>query len=161
MIYTLTERYSTMIGPCHQNYTNYDAECKGDYWFIENNKSSLVCEEQGGRILIQLYYHTPYGTFSFIKAIDLIIRYTKDQKWFFDQGYYFKALSLIQHNGHGRIDAFSDTINIGSKTFFSVYTLIQDEDPYGLQNLKTVYYNFSQGLVGFKSSDGHLWYLAN
>ena len=157
MIYIVKGRWSERIGPCYENYTNYDAECKGDYCYYINNQGSVGCTEQAGEIQFKLYYFTPYSTFSFIKTIRLSINYTIVQQWIFDGAFYFSDQNLTEKNSSdGKIMSFDSTLNLGPKTFNSVYTLVKDNF-----SLKTVYYNFSQGVVGFKSSDGHLWYLAN
>jgi hypothetical protein len=157
MIYTVTSRNSNMVGPCYENYANDDAKCKMDYCYIENNQGAIVDTEHAGAIQFKLYYITPYGTFTFLNAIHLRIEFTTDQHRIFEGKYYFDEQNLSeQYPEYGEILAFDSTMSLGPKTFNSVYTLFHN-----YYSLETVYYNFSQGIVGFKSSDDHLWYLAN
>jgi hypothetical protein len=152
MIYSVTGRWSNMIGPVNElSYS--DNHCLGDYCYIENNSVGLVNNDQDGGILLELYFVKVYQKLSFNKAFHLRIEYTTDQYRSFDGFYYFNEQNLIANDP---IKAFNSILNIGPKTFNSVYTLFLENS-----RVETVYYNFNRGIVGFKSNDGHLWYLAN
>jgi len=44
--------------------------------------------------------------------------------------------------------------------FYNVYVLKQIIKPDKDENLQYVYYSVSKGVVGFRTEEGHLWYLA-
>jgi hypothetical protein len=157
MSYSVSWRNSNMDGPDYENFYNYDSHCLGNYCYTENVRGTLVGTEQTELIQFRLFFDTPNAIFTFVKTINLYINYTKTNEWFFGGSFYINDLNLAERDSsEGRVIALNSTLDLGPKTFSSVYTLVNDNN-----NLKTVYYNFSRGIVGFKSNDNHLWYLAN
>ena len=72
-----------------------------------------------------------------------------------------KLYSSSSPSANGSILAFNDSLKVGPNMFYSVYTLKQSNPKGGLLNLQIVYYNVSDGIIGFKTDQGHLWFLSN
>jgi len=154
IIYQGTGRHSDIINPYHETY--HDDPCFGDYYTYEQNYTDFYSNGSDGEIRIYLtrYFKTAFSSPEG-KSFDLSISYNKSGSYFFNSSFYFDDLKLSEFRDN-TIMAINDTLQLGPKTFYSVYTL---DD--GYTNLNIAYYSVSEGLVGFKSNDGHLWYLAN
>jgi hypothetical protein len=91
------------------------------------------------------------------KIIGITLSYTRDQKYGFDCFFEFDNLNLIDINESSDL-YYSDSISIGPKKFYNVYTL---EQYYSFnENLQYLYYSSSIGIVGFCTDTGHYWYLS-
>lgn len=141
----------------HEFPDNY--ECPGNYYNTEINYTKFE-GTNNSKILIDLYMDSPFlGNLK--KYIYIRISYNNIDTWYFDGEMIFDATNVQNASpSNACVLAFNDSLIIGSNTFFNVYTLMQIILPNNLKNLQVIYYTFSNGIVGFKTEEGHLWYLA-
>jgi len=143
------------------SYEHYHEYCAGDYVNSEINFTQFRIDDNDYGCRISLSIIDPFVS-PHLKDMNLTIIYKKGGEWFFEGSFDFNEQKLtgICYSPNS-VEGLVDTLTLGPKVFNNVYTLVQNEDPFGLDNLKTVYYSVSKGIVGFKSKDEHLWYLAN
>lgn len=59
-------------------------------------------------------------------------------------------------------DVYHPSITIGNQTFYTVYELVNDFDPYSsVDNLSRIFYAKNRGIVGMKTQSGEEWFLDN
>ena len=134
-------------------------ECPPNYYYTEGNYTHFIGTDYHTSIWTDLYFEDPFVT-PLKKVIVIDVAYKDSQEWYFSSTFYFDASLLYDRSPREvNIVAFNDSLTIGPKQFKNVYTLRQNVDPYGLKNLKIVYYSVTSGVVGFKTDEGHIWYL--
>lgn len=57
--------------------------------------------------------------------------------------------------------SFNDSLKIGPIYFYKIYTLKQINEYSPVKNFQFIYYSLTDGIVGLKTEDGHLWYLSS
>jgi hypothetical protein len=144
-------RSSLMITPQPAS----DKECTGDYYNSELNHTQFLTNINHRSIDFYLGYYDSVTSTAF-KYVNIGLDFPRTEEGRFQSRFYFNNLNLIQDNSNGRIRAFDDSLTIGPKKFYSVYTLGEITD-----TNKIVYYSVNKGIVGFVTSDGHLRYLAH
>jgi hypothetical protein len=143
----------------YEHYFSQD-QCPPNYYDVEQNYTHFEGEDYNTSIWTDLYFENPFVT-PIKKYIVINVAYEDSQRWYFTSNFYFDSFTLYDRSySAANIVAFNDSIKIGPKLFFKVYTLRQNVDPHGLKNLQIVYYSINRGVVGFKTDHGHLWYLA-
>ncbi len=130
----------------------YYGECEPDYYYIRNNVTHFEQANNYGYLELELLVY--YYDNAFHKLFYLQIQYTDSQDWVFDSRFAFNDLSVLM-GIHADNVSFSDSLFVGPNKYYNVYTLTSNN------NIKTAYYNTSQGLLGFKTDEGLLWYLKN
>lgn len=59
-------------------------------------------------------------------------------------------------------DVYHPSITIGGNTFYTVYELVNNFDPYlSVNNLNRIYFAKNRGIVGLKSKNGEEWFMDN
>jgi hypothetical protein len=138
----------------HDQYPNLNNNpnfCIGDYFYTESNEIDLFGKNYPFGITIDLDMDSGSSFGQNIKKFfSLGISYEDIKFWHFGILINFDGLKLIDSN-----ISLKDSLKIGPKTFYSVYVLTQNND-----NLKTVFYTISQGVVGFRTNNGHTSYLS-
>ncbi len=161
-------RFSRLFDNKHFQYYDpgYDPDfCVGDYFDTETNYTRL-----SGDIIKDFYIRINLSMNSghpFHQNIEKIIVFTvaylyESKKYFFSTSFYFNVPILTNplFDNESSI-IYKDSLMLDKKYYSSVYVLEQLQDPYGLKNLKYLYYTIKEGIVGFKTKEGHLWYLKN
>jgi|WetSurMetagenome_2_1015567.scaffolds.fasta_scaffold239593_1 hypothetical protein len=145
----------------------YHDGCQGDFFQAESN--NLIKEDSINpnylSITLRFCYELKkpnsekeFGLFFYIKAPQLLC---------FNAIYNFQEDTLIQYRPYSvnyprrdSIVSYNPVITIGQKEFYNVYELYsRNPDPRDTAWISIAYYNFVDGLVGFKSSYGQTWYL--
>jgi hypothetical protein len=156
----------------HYIYEHYDPEsysgCMGDYYKLEQNTTHFYGGADYSGINIDIGIGNPFLETK--KYIDIYVFYQDTKNWSFGCNFNFDSLSLINvtppaygYDPGGLVLCFNDSLSVGNIIHYSVFTLLQTNGPplSSESNLKTVYYSIKKGIVGFKTDEGHLWYLAN
>jgi hypothetical protein len=130
-------------------------KCTGDYYNTEVNHTQFIASINHRSIDLYLSFYDTLAS-TFYKYINIGLDYPSTLEGHFQARYYFDNLKLTQDNSNGRILAFDDSLMIGPKKFYSVYTLSEIPD-----TNKIVYYSLVRGVVGFVTSAGNLRYLAH
>jgi hypothetical protein len=153
-------KYDYMSGYTSQN-PNDNNQCTGNYYYSEVTGTHFSGKDPSNfGIWFDLRFSGSLFNKNLKKIIDIVVGYKDYNDWFFDQTYYFDGLNLQQPTEPNNSSlSFKDSLKIGPKKFHSVYILKQIQDPYKLANLQYVYYTIKEGIVGFKTKDGHTWYL--
>ncbi len=146
----------------YENPTSYD--CLGNYFYSQFYRIQFNHMLSDYNISFSLSMNGGSPFFKNIKnTIYFWIEYKEDSKyWHFDKGFYFNHNNIYQ--GIDTLDKkilFKDSLIIGSNNIHSVYQLEQTKDPYPSLNIQYLYYTIKEGIVGFKTKEGHLWYLKN
>jgi hypothetical protein len=141
---------------------NEDRDCPPEYWrYSEANDTKFTGDN------LHEYIEVKFQFFSYMsepevirKGIEIDVCYQDSQFWYFTGSFEFDNLNLSNINTtYSEVAAFNDSIFIGPTKHYNVFTLIQNKTQSANQNLKTVFYNISEGIVGFKTDTGLLWYL--
>jgi hypothetical protein len=157
----------------HYIYEHYDPESyngsKGDYYKLEFNQTYFDEPAIYSGITVSIGIGNPFLETK--NYIGINVSYQDTKTWLFECNFYFDSLALFDvppppsyaYDPGGHILIFDDSIIVGHHLHYSVYTLVQTNGPpmSSLSNLKTVYYSIKEGIVGFKTDEGHLWFLAN
>jgi hypothetical protein len=154
-------RYSNYNLPIYEYFDlNNPEACRGDYYELERNYAQFNEVESTGFIKIVLNFDNPFIYHE--KSINLQIDFGHNPSWYFNCEFDFDSLEIFESARHyptGSILSYNDSIIIGPITCYSVYVLMQNSEPVNVENLKTVYYSINNGIVGFKTVQGHLWFL--
>jgi hypothetical protein len=140
----------------HDQYPNLNNDpnfCIGNYFYTENNDVAFGVNGKdyhfGINLSLSMDSGSPFGqNIKKIFGFDISYKDTKD--WYFGITLNIDGLRLSGNN-----ISYKDSLKIGPNKFFSVYVMTQNND-----NLKTVFYTISQGVVGFRTNNGHTWYLS-
>ncbi len=143
-------------------YENPDpsVSCHGDVYYVEGNYTEFSAGFPYG-ISLYLTYGDPFA--DPIKKYIFIKVFFSDtsEKWYFGCKFEFNDLLLSNtESSSGNILVHSDTLLLGTHEYYSVYTLRQNSVSSDYDNLQYLYYNTAQGILGFKTVDGHLWCLS-
>jgi len=147
--------------PVYKNHVTSPSDCPGDYYDIE--EYFIQFKSAAGFITIYLGFSDPFSS-NIEKKICINVDFMYSQEWSFGSTFVFDNLKLYSSSSpsaNGSILAFNDSLKVGPNMFYSVYTLKQSNPKGGLLNLQIVYYNVSDGIIGFKTDQGHLWFLSN
>ena len=143
-----------------------DYECLGKYYNTESNYTKFE-GVNSTKIYIYLYMGSPFLQ-DFIKKMNIEIFINSDTCYFygtlaFNPTNIFNTIPAENNlPANAYVLAFNSSLSIGPNIFNNVYTLKQIDPPHlPSKNLQYVYYTISDGVVGFKTEEGHLWYLEN
>ena len=128
-------------------------DCAGDYFYYEMNHTQFLTAINHRSIDLYLSFADSVPT-NIYKSFVISLDYPGLTEGHFQTHLFFNDLKLNEIRPGGRIKAFNDSIDIGPKKFYSVYTLNDEND-----TNKIVYYSFHKGVVGFVTAGGHLRYL--
>jgi hypothetical protein len=164
VIYNSGIRFSNYDNYVYENFDPQNiADCWGDYYKTEQNFTYFYKPANGIGVEVSIAVGNPFKDTN--NYIYIGITYTKTQSWSFGCAFVFDSLKLSNTAtplyGNGSIAGYYDSIAIGPDMYYSVYSLVQNTDPLHSENLKTVYYSISKGIVGFKTEEGHLWFLSH
>jgi hypothetical protein len=134
---------------------NSEGDCAGDYYNYELNHTQFIKTINHRSIDVYLGFSDSVPT-TIYKSFTIGLDYPYVEEGHFQGHYYFNDMKLIQFKSGGRIKAFNDSLVIGPKKFYTVYTLFDD-----LDTNKVVFYSISRGVVGFINAAGNLRYLAH
>jgi hypothetical protein len=141
--------------------------CQGDYfqsqfnWMQKYDSSSNSCLE----INLSFRYSIPEPRTD--KAFSLFF-WIKDSKLIFFRGLYsFQAGVILNDSTRSQYPLYRDSIvsyhpiiSLGPRQFNNVYELYcNNPDDRDTAWISTAYYNLIDGLVGFKTTYGKVWYL--
>jgi len=133
-------------------------ECS-DYYNTELNITRFKGIDEQTYMHLYLDFTWPFATEK-KKTIQIIVHYKDSIEWSFNAIYVFDSLKLYDYSTESyAILGYCDSLYVGPNMFHSVYTLEQTYIPSEHRNLKTLFYSLIEGIVGFKTDDGHLWYL--
>jgi len=144
-------------------------KCPGNFYNCELNYTDFVGYNYFTNISTDVHFN-PFST-NMKKYIYISICYLKTQKWYFEGYFNFDNLKLyditvsdIYTSGalapFASISSFNDSLIVGPRKFYDVYKLKQIIKPDKIGNIQFVYYTISNGIVGFKTEEGHMWYLS-
>ena len=142
-------------------YEHYFSQekCPPNYYCVEQNYTHFVGKDYKTSIWTDIYFDNPFAD-SLKKYLVINVALEESQSWYFTSTFFFKSSELFDRSPlESKIVDYNDSLKIGPKWFLKVYTLKQIQDPYGLKNLQFVYYSLNDGVVGFKTAEGHLYYL--
>jgi hypothetical protein len=135
-------------------------QCMPDFYYVESNEVKYDVVGTYGFLKIELYFNN--GVSNIKKNIKITIAYNDSQDRSFICSYRFDALEIsVSSYGDSGVALYNDSLMVGPNKLPDIYTMMHNYNPIGTGNQNKVYYNIIRGIVGFKSSDGHLWYLAN
>ena len=141
-----------------------ETHCKGTYYYTQSSWIEFRAASGDYDIITEMYFTNLFDS-GFIKGIFILgLDLNIDSIRNFSGQYVFKSDSLYNGkytDGLGTIiKGFYPSIQLGQKLFYNVYEMDGD---YGSPNItewiSSVYYCFSDGLVGFRTNKGKLWYL--
>jgi hypothetical protein len=135
--------------------------CPGNFYHLERNITNLYSGMPYTQMYITLCFGDPFEE-KLEKYLNIQITYEDNNSWSFQGSLRFDSLGLYNNDESSTsiIESYNDSLVIDSNKYFSVYTLIQNNFPSDNNgNLYTVYYSMTSGIAGFKTADGHLWYL--
>jgi len=141
--------------------------CMGNYVNCEIYNTALYTKDSSGQIGIGFaFLNNPFNTNlkNLTKNMGISVEYKNSQDWYFAGSFNFDDSHLYVYNpAISKIFAFDDSLKIGKKEFYSVYILqdFQNSDDLKIVNIPFIYYTIKNGVVGFKTENGHLWYLSN
>jgi len=145
----------------YENHVESEEDCPGDWYNIENNYTRFAGEINDFDMWFDLNIGGDAFFGSIKKFIFVRVHFIKDyQEWYFGCRYAFDDLKLYDLSPTDNILlTYNDSLNIGPEKFYNVYTFNQIDKPSSKENLQFVYYTVSEGVIGFKTDSGHLWYL--
>lgn len=153
-----TGRFSLYNNKYYEHYFD-EGECVPNFYFVERNFTAFCNKDTTAHIETDIYIDNPFAD-SLKKHIAIEVSFQDSQHWYFSGSFFFNSNALYDREPQESfIVQYNDSLIIGSKVFKKVYTLQQLKDPYGLKNLQYVYYSLIDGVVGFKTKDGHLLFL--
>jgi hypothetical protein len=141
-----------------------ETHCKGTYYYTQQSWIDFRSTNGGYDLTIQMYFTNLFDS-GFINGICILgLNLNIDSIRNFSGHYVFKSDTLYNGKytaGLGTlIKGFYPSIQLGQKLFYNVYEMGGD---YGSPNttewISSVYYCFSNGLIGFCTNKGKLWYL--
>jgi hypothetical protein len=138
-------------------------DCKGDYFYPEINYTNFLGEGLNSFILVNLNMDrgNPFNQ-NINKFIVINVVFSDTRIWNFNCGFNFYTLKIFKNIDTTKsMLSYKDSLVIGQKKYFSVYVLKQIKDPETSNNLQYVFYTINNGIVGFKTKEGHAWYLNN
>jgi hypothetical protein len=162
--YTGTQR-TTQSGIYYEDLKNVEeTHCKGTYYYTQSSWIEFRSATGGYDLITEMYFTSLFDS-GFIKGIFILgLNLKIDSIRNFSGQYVFASDTLYNglHNAvYGTmIKGFHSSLQLGQKSYSNVYELDGD---YGSPNItewiSSVYYCFSNGLVGFRTNKGKLWYL--
>lgn len=144
-------------------YETGDPECPGDNYYCDVNYTHFNTHLEGNIHQSMIWFDLEFIPFSanMKKNIYFHVFYQKTKTWFFSGDFNFENLALYNTSQSDAIVfSINDSLMIGPRKFYNVYILEQIKKPDKAENLKYLYYTISNGIVGFKTEEGHLWYLS-
>ena len=155
---------STLYQQNDQTYVGNHG-CPGDYyWSDEDNTKFTVYGGTTIAIDLRLFFSYYFAVEKVEKTMCLFLN-TNDASIqpftayvSFEEDTLMNGDSLI-YSQSGRISGYYHHLQLGLNFFDSVYEIRQYIIPNNKDFLEFVYYNFTEGIVGFKSNQGKLWYL--
>lgn len=137
-----------------------DNSCRGDY--VSEDLNWLQKYNNEARLDIKLFFDYSFDNGTSEKEFELYF-YSQLNIAGFDAFYYFNANSISTINSsNGSITGYYQSIDLGPKSFQYVYELsCPNNDPNHKEGFSSAYYSIKEGLVGFKTNKGKLWYLDN
>ena len=138
----------------HRYYKNGGTDSSTDYYDIEN--LVVVLEDSYGKI-IRLELTAPLPIYVSNNHINKNSFSISTNLASFKNGYATGCLvdeTNFYYNSQGTAIPYHSTFTILGKSYSAVYELINDSP-------EKIYFNRSQGVVGFKADNGVFWYLDN
>lgn len=153
-----TGRHNKYDNRYYENYF-YQDDCIPNYYYVEQNYTHFIGKDYHTSIWVEMYFDNLFAD-SLKKYIIIRVAFEDSQRWYFYNAFYFNSNGLYDgFSQKSSIVSYSDSLKIGQKMFKKVYKLQQLEEPDGVKNLQYVYYSLIDGVVGFKTKEGHLLYL--
>ena len=151
--------YDGVAGDCREYYStmccgySFERETLNIY-FHENKYQSQMS--------VQIYNWSQWH--SDPKYFDIAMTYQENlHPWSYEVISDYNTLALRTYKDTTSCEiTFNNTLILGNKTFSSVYSIKQYKSAYNkhiVSKIQYVYYTIKEGIVGFKTKDGHLWYL--
>lgn len=171
---SVSERTITYLG----NNRNYETRivtenpqeysysgCKGTYY--ETNGSVVFFQAAQGfdRFSINMYFTNLFDSSFSKKLIQFGLEFNGDSIRTFGAEYYFSEDTLYsgkpKYGVSTSIKGFYKTIKLGQKYYNNVYEFNGDYESRDIQTewISSLYYNFSNGILGFTTNKGKSWYL--
>jgi len=159
-----TER-TTQSGIDYEDLKNVEeTHCKGTYYYSQSSWIDFRSAHGDYNLRTEMYFtnlfDSGYIEGIFIFGLGLNINSIRD----FSGQYVFELDTLYSGKyieGFSKIiKGFYSTIQLGQKSYHNVYEFDGDySSPNTTEWISSVYYCFSDGLVGFRTNKGKLWYL--
>lgn len=156
---------STHMEQCFEN-PQLPVGSRGDYYDYECNCTGFKTPDSCLTSILMTcvnpsQMHGEYKIVSFSLYIDTSLQCNFHCPCRFNQdtllNYYDSSLLTL-----GYVKAFHYNITLGSKLFNSVYELIgESREHFCSEFLSTLFYSFHDGIVGFQTNTGKLWYLSS
>ncbi len=128
----------------------------GNYYTIEENITNFKGKQCYNYIQIDLKYDS---VFTNIKTyFHILVSYEIGEQWCFSNGFYYDSGNFYDYLDTNTV-ILSDSLQIGPNHYHHVYTFIQNGGNIGYELIQYLYYTMENGIVGFKTKTGHLWYL--
>jgi len=157
----LGEYSQTQNNPQYENASS-DPDCPGNYYDVEEHSVRFNSALISGHIWLYMIQYPSFSNEDIQKLLFITTEYQDTQYWSFNCFFEFYELKLYNStSSRGSILTFNDSLVVGQNKYYSVYTLNQSTAVTGYANLKTLYYSINNGIIGFKTDQGHLWYLDN
>jgi hypothetical protein len=143
----------------HETWDWDGEECPGDNRQVERVDFSFnINHSTDTTLLLSLLFIHPFNEYE----NDKYIRFAFDNIGF--SGIYSFEAGIIMNPKYpawsdSYIPAFYDTLTIFNKTFYSVFELKNNYYGNEPNDLLSVYYSISRGIIGFKKGSGTTWYL--
>jgi hypothetical protein len=142
----------------HEFSSSGNDECTGNYFYSEINDTRFKGNDLYFFIWVDLLMDdgNPFNK-NIKKSIEIKVVYEDTKIWIFDGYFNFNAMKLYNHTDTSESNlTLKDSLMIGLKKYYSVYVLKQNNT-----NIKTLFYIIKEGIVGFRTKEGHTWYLNN
>jgi hypothetical protein len=162
--YNGTERI-TQSGIYYEDLKNVEeTHCKDTYYYSQSSWIDFRSAHGDYNLRTEMYFtnlfDSGYIEGIFIFGLGLNINSIRD----FSGQYVFESDTLYSGKyieGFSKIiKGFYSTIQLGQKSYHNVYEFDGDySSPNATEWISSVYYCFSDGLVGFRTNKGKLWYL--
>jgi hypothetical protein len=160
-----------------QEFHKYDYEtakldhkgCQGDYYFSDYNWMVKGDSTSKSALVINLFFRYRLTQPTSEKGFELHFEIYVPELLTFWGGYNFDVDSImnykINNSSHlyqDSIHNFFSTFELDSKIFHNVYELYcHNPDSRDTSWISTAYYSVNDGLVGFRTTYGKIWYLAD
>ena len=136
-----------------------ESACKNNYYYGETNS---MYKNDGNSVfnIILIYNYTDFYRSDLRKRFDLYI-FIRKLNASFNGSFIFGQDTLMRDisNNYDSIVDFQMTKVIGPRTFDKVYELYaHNEGAKDTAWIPTVFYSIKQGLVGFKTNNGNIYY---
>jgi len=162
--YGNNRNYETRIVTENPQEYSYSG-CKGTYY--ETNGSIVFFQAAEGfdRFSINMYFTNSFDSGFSKKLIQFGLEFNGDSIRTFGGEYYFSEDTLFsgkpKYGVATSIKGYYKTIQFGQNYYNNVYEFNGDYESGDKQSewISSLYYNFSNGIVGFSTNKGKSWYL--